>query len=247
MAGSRSALPYQCPLVVLRNGVDVREEFRQRIRSQLLPTYLEDYGRTPGAYVDREERITSLDAAWFLRSIDEGIVAVESKARLKLPASRVKAMIFWSGSGGATSIHLEGILSAGAAARLHIEYGWPVESLGFEFPDERGPGRRAFDLGAVGPSKRLVLAGEAKKSKAELDRVIDVMQQCSSLDKHEHAKGHKDQNGHRKMIGLVRCRPSIFWTFGPADDWSVFDVAYVGERRVELRPTGRDRLQHPSA
>ena len=132
------------------------------------------------------------------------------------------------------------------AARLHLEFGWPVAQLGFEYPPGASlPGRRAFDLGALDPEGNLVLAGEAKKSAHELDHVLKVIHDCATRGEHEHAADEKSAtNGHRKWQGLVRCRPRVFFTFGPDQDWSIFHVSYGAEGQVVLRPGTSDLLVH---
>jgi hypothetical protein len=222
---------------------------RARIRDDWLPQYLLDEGYEGGGYLGGEEHLEEIDAQWFLRAIDEQIVTLLPKARLSLPASSVLAMIFWEHSRTTSprpvSLHREGILSAGMAARLNLEYGWPIAQMGFEYPPERGDGRRAFDLGALDPFGSLALAGEAKKAQHELKRVLSVMQECGSSGPHEHDPEDKARiNGHRKWQGLIRCRPSVFFTFGPGEDWSIFRVLFANDGRLALEPGDRELLRY---
>jgi len=225
------------------------DSFHRRVEKEWLPRYLDDCGYEPGGYSRPQDELADLDAKWFLRAIDEPVVDLLPKARLKLPASSVKAAIFWEHSKAITprpiTLHIEGVLSAGMAARLHVEYGWPIARLGFEYPPgERIPGRRAFDLGALSSEGILVLAGEAKKSARELDHVLKVIQECGAQGEHMHDPEEKGvTNGHRKWQGLVRCRPEIFFTFGPAEDWSIFAASYGPNGEVDLGTAGRDALQ----
>lgn len=227
-----------------------REELARRIHDDWLARYLADYEREPGGYRGGEELISELDAMWFLRAFDEGIVRLLPKARMLLPASRIKAMIFWSGSTKVTprpaSLHREGILSAGMAARLHLEFGWPIASLGFEYPpDQPREGRRAFDLAAVEPSGEIALAGEAKKARHELDHLLQIMESCGQRGAHEHQRTERGvANGHRKWQGLVRCRPSVFFTFGPEEDWSIFSVEYGKDGSLALEPASSEQLRN---
>jgi hypothetical protein len=224
------------------------ELLRARIQAEWLPRYLVDEGYEPGGYLGGEDALAEIDAHWFLRSIDEQIVTLLPKARLSLPASTVLATIFWEDSRATSprpvSLHREGILSAGMAARLHVEYGWPVAQLGFEYPPERGDGRRAFDLGALDQAGKLILAGEAKNTKQELTRVLAVVEECGTKGPHEHGPDEKGRtNGHRKWQGLVRCRPDVFFTFGPGEDWSIFNVMYAADGRLSLEPGERALLR----
>jgi hypothetical protein len=175
----------QATLGIGLRGRDVQQmsEFRRRIREEYLPSYLADCGYQPGGYRGGDEIIPSVEASWFLRALDEGIVQLLPKGRLKLPAGSVNAMIFWEHDAGASprpvSLHIEGVLSAAMAARLQVEFGWPVEALAFEYPPgPRTPGRRAFDLGAL-ESGELVLAGEAKTRRAEMDHVLQAIDRCN--------------------------------------------------------------------
>jgi hypothetical protein len=225
-----------------------KEELLARLEEEWLPPYLADYGYAPGGYVPPRGEISKDDARWFLAGMDQGVVELLPKARLKLPASPVKAMIFWSGSTKVSprpvTVHLEGILSAGMAARLHLEHGWSVDQLGFEYPP-RKPGRRAFDLAALAPDGSVRLVGEAKKSVKELDHVLTVIAECSVLGHHVHGSDERGvTNGHRKWEGLNACRPDVFFTFGPNDDLSVFDVTHGKDGTLRLQPGSRDLLTY---
>lgn len=247
----RGDAPAEDPIKLLA-GPDDEETlatFRRRIRDEFLPQYLVDYGYEPGGYKASDQAVTPADAKWFLRALDEGVVTLLPKARLKLPASSVKAMIFWEHSRAVSprpvGLHLEGVLSAGMAARLHFQYGWPIEQLGFEYPTRPGPGRRAFDLGALDGGGDLILAGEAKNERGELDHVLEVMQRCAEAGDHTHPKRHADQNGHNKWMGLMRCRPRVFFTYGPGEDWSVFEIAHGPDGRMSFREGPRELLRSP--
>ena len=157
-------------------------------------------------------------------------------------------MIFWEHSKRISprpvGLHLEGILSAAMATRLHFEYGWPAEQLGFEYPPgARIPGRRAFDLAALNLSDDLALAGEAKNSRDDLDYLFDVMHRCSQMGEHQHPRGDPSQNGHNKWMGLLRCRPRIFFTYGPGEDWDIFEMTYGAEGTLSFIKSSRDLLR----
>jgi hypothetical protein len=224
------------------------EELQQRILNEWLPPYLVDCGYEPGGFSPPRTAISEDDARWFLAAIDQGVVELLPKARLLLPGSPIKAMIFWEGSTQRSprpvTVHMEGVLSAGMAARLHLEFGWPVANLGFEYPPRR-PGRRAFDIAALGLDGSVQLAGEAKKSPRELDHVLSVISECGSAGAHEHSPTESGvKNGHRKWEGLVSCRPKVFFTFGPDEDWSVYSVTYLEEGELHLEPGSRDLLRY---
>ena len=227
------------------------EELSARIQDEWLPNYLRDCGYEPGGYVPPAKPVGEEDALWFLRAIDNGVVELLPKARLRLPASPLNAMIFWEHSASQSprrvTIHLEGILSAGMAARLHLDFGWPVPQLGFEYPPgEHAPGRRAFDLGGLSSDGSLRIAGEAKKSANELNHVLAVMARCASAGPHQHEPDEKGiTNGHRKWQGLVRCQPAAFFTFGPDHDWSIFAASYPEDGVVVLEPASEDLLKFP--
>lgn len=228
---------------------DALASFRRRIREELLPQYLTDCGYESGGYKANDEAVTPSDAEWFLRALDERIATLLPKARLKLPASTVRAMIFWEHSASVTprpvGLHLEGVLSAGMAARLHLKYGWPIEQLGFEYPTRPGPGRRAFDLGVLDGAGDLALAGEAKNKRGDLDHLFKVIQRCAEAEKHEHPRHHADLNGHNKWVGLLLCRPRVFFTYGPGEDWSVFEVNYGADGGLAFDEGSRELLRAP--
>jgi hypothetical protein len=223
------------------------ELFRSRIRDEWLPPYLADYGYEPGGYFGDVGNLTEIDALWFMRAIDEGVVTLLPKARLLLPASPIKATIFWEHSKAVSprpiSLHREGILSTGMAARLHFEFGWPVPQLGFEYPFERGDGRRAFDIGALTDDGKLLLAGEAKNARDELAHLLAVMNDCGMRGAHAHEPPEKNRtNGHRKWLGLIRCQPEVFFTFGPGEDWSTFRVSYDAGVRSTMTDGDKELL-----
>ena len=70
------------------------EAFHQRVQDEWLPQYLRDCGYEPGGYSPPSDEIAEADAQWFIRAMDDQVVELLPKARLKLPASSIKAMIF---------------------------------------------------------------------------------------------------------------------------------------------------------
>ena len=222
---------------------DYRGELRSRV-NQLLPDYHEAYGGKPRDFIDRIDDLSAEDARWTLRALDEGIVEILPKTRLRLPQSPIKTTLVWRNAGN-VSFFIEGALSAGAAARLHFEFGWPVDTLGFESPWK--PYRRAFDLFAVHEGSMEYLAGEAKTANESVTRVVEEMQACGRLGVHEHPTPTSPIviNAHRKWGGLLRSKAPVFFAFGPGEDWQSFLVAYDEGVPVRFRPVTLDALVFP--
>jgi hypothetical protein len=229
-----------------------QKELSRRLIHEFLPAFLSgysEYGYDPeGEYAGGDELISEADAEWFLRSLDEGIVRVLPKARLNLPACSLNAEIFWTRP-PPVRMHVESVLSASMAAHLVLEYGWPIDQLGFEFPPgpRSIPGRRAFDLVALDPDGQVVIAGEGKVKSRDLEKLITGMHTCATLGAHDHPKRSADWNAHNKLVGLRRCSPSIFLVYGPNEDWTVFRVRALEGEELLLEEGELELLRFPGS
>jgi hypothetical protein len=91
--------------------------------------------------------VSSRDAQDFLRAIDHKVVTVESGGRFRVPQSKSHEVIFWEHSTLVSprpkTLRLESIITIAAVARLHLDFGWPIESLGMQSEDW------AFDFTAL--------------------------------------------------------------------------------------------------
>jgi hypothetical protein len=81
--------------------------------------------------------------------------------------------------------------------------------------------------GDGGYSRELVV-GEVKKSERELCSMLDYMtgtyrEYAGNVPE---AVSAKHTNAHRKCLGLLRLRPSIFWAVGPNRTGAVYTVRY---------------------
>lgn len=225
--------------------MDVQQEFWRRLRSEWLPAYCNDPGRCyalDGFRADAKQ-VTNIDARDFLRALDHNVVSVDSGGRFRMPQSKTHEVLFWEHSTLISprpiTLWLEPIITIAAVARLHLDFGWPVEVLGMQSQDS------AFDLMAFEPDdlKNEHIAGEVKDRATQLDRLLARMNQCCTEGYSECSAPKTRKNAHRKVVGLKRCRAPIFWAIGPGGDSRVFDVKYDDSGVIKLSKASEERLR----
>lgn len=159
------------------------------------------------------------------------------------PRSRATEVIFWEGAKAVTprpiTLWLEPVITIAAMARLHLDYGWPLECLGTQSEKWK------FDVMVFKSQdvKNEYVAGEVKKSSKELDELIINMQlSCAegTLDYSTASRARK--NAHNKWLGLQRCRAPLFWALGPGGDSRLYEVFYSSTGIISLSRTDDTRL-----
>lgn len=225
--------------------MDAQQEFWHRLREEWLPAYCNDPKRryaTEG-FDAGSKTVSEQDARDFLRAIDQKVVSVDSGGRFRMPQSKTHEVIFWEHSALISprpiTLWLEPVITIAAVARLHLDYGWPVDCLGMQSADS------AFDVMAFKPDdlKNEHIAGEVKDSAKQLDRLLAHMNQCCAEGDSECSASKTRKNAHRKMAGLKRCRAPIFWAIGPGGDSRVFEVSYRDDGRIGLTRTAEESLR----
>jgi len=223
----------------------IQAEFSRRLIEDWLPTYCNDPKRNYSidGYKPLSNTVTPLDARDFMRALDNAIVIDLGGGRFRMPQSRATEVIFWEGAKAATprpiTLWLEPVITIAAMARLHLDYGWPLDCLGTQSE------KWEFDVIAFKSHdlKNEYIAGEVKKSSKELDELLINMQlSCDegSLDYSSASKARK--NAHNKWLGLQRCRAPLFWALGPGGDSRLFDVSYSSEGNIALSRAADTRL-----
>lgn len=208
---------------------DVLKVFRERMADEWLPAFCgprAGRGYAPeGFRWDTVDRVGAFDAGWFMTAIDLGLVA-EHAGFFMAPRSGAKEQIFSTGSEidgqKPFTLWLEPVITIGALARLHIDHGWPGELLGCQ------PGQWALDLVAYGPDGRYRIGVEVKKTAREIERLLGFMRDLSLDPELPVPSDRAALNAYRKVVGIRRHAPPIFWALGPGGKGEVFRVAWCG-------------------
>jgi hypothetical protein len=120
--------------------------------------------------------------------------------------------------------------------------GWPKELIGTQSQ------KWEFDVTAYRASDSIneYIACEVKKTVAEQDQLVELMQRFSTVP-HASAtlKSSKEANAFRKLKGLHARRASIFWALGPNDINQVFRMTYPDEGTVIFESESDHALTYP--
>jgi len=205
---------------------DVMTLFTSRLYAEWLPNFCNAPHRNYSVDSFKEKSISSLsefDAHWFLKAIDAGLVT-ETEGFFTAPLSKAKEQIFWQGIKSKKprpiTLWVEPIITIGALARLNIEFGWPIEKLGMQSKTW------AFDLvgyGSTSDDEQMVC--EVKKDSKEIDALLKFMNFHSPKDPmRQEPINSKERNAYRKVQGVRRTWPALFWALGPNGKGKVFSI-----------------------
>src|SRR5262249_43491150 len=156
------------------------------------------------------------EANGFLRALTTGIIEVDQVGRCSLPtlhrATRkpTEPCLFAVKPGTVYLTWREYITQVGALARLVLDYGWPSDLVAL------APRNWEFDVGCFNrrdSMARMLIAGETKKSKAELDRLLGALLKISYAQLTLGQLGRSDAD--KKYSGLVKEQPLYFWAVAP--------------------------------
>ena len=110
--------------------VAVQKEFWHRV-DEWLPQFCAARGYAPAGFRRNAKAVSDIDADDFLRAIDSGIVTVDDANNFHAPMSKASEHIFWEHprktTPGPITLWIEPIITIATAARLHFDYGWPIE------------------------------------------------------------------------------------------------------------------------
>lgn len=199
--------------------------FRQQLYDIWLPNFCNAPERGYGVdgFKDSSiDKLTEHDAYWFLRAIELEIVT-EELGFFTAPLSKAKEQIFWQGLKSKVprpvTLWIEPVITIGALAILHQQYGWPINRLGAQSITW------AFDMVGYGKNREdEVLACEVKKTVSEIDTLIKLMQLYSNQCDLDVVPAGKERNAFKKVIGIRRAWPPVFWALGPNNYSLVYKV-----------------------
>ena len=227
------------------------QAFKDRIVGDLLPTFCDDPSRRWGCGGFKEDwkNITEKDAADFLLSLDAGLIEHQGGGFYKAPKSLgAGEQFFWSGKKSVSprpiTLWVEPIITVAVLSRLHFKWGWPRELIGTQSR------KWQFDVTAYRASdpNNEYEACEVKKTVAELDQLVELMQRFSrDRDAGDTLKSSKEINAFRKLKGLQERHASIFWAVGPNGASKVFRMTYTDGGAVIFKSASDDALTYSGA
>ena len=147
--------------------------------------------------------------------------------RYRCARSNAQEQIFWEGRKATQprplTLWMEPVITIATMARLKFDFGWPAEVLGMQSKDW------AFDFAvyrsATDTNERI--AGEIKKSKAEIDELVLQLRAYGQTGASAPLSAQsKHINSFKKWTALLRCRAPLFWTVGPGDYTRAFEIQY---------------------
>lgn len=224
--------------------------FTDRLYNEWLPAFCEAKHRNYSTAGFKEESIKKLseyDAHWFLMAVDLSIVS-ESDGFFMAPKSKAKEQIFWTGEKKKIPLLItlwaEPIITIGALARLNQEFGWPIDCLGAQSKTW------AFDLVCYeknSEEERIVC--EVKKDKKEIEHLVIFMKRhCANPPQSEEPANSRERNAYRKVQGVRRTWPKVFWALGPEGKGHVFYVERDGlSQSFSLNPASEEALKFAKA
>lgn len=217
--------------------------FRQQMYEVWLPSFCNAPDRNYGVEGFKDssaDKLKEHDAYWFLQAVELGIVS-EELGFFTAPRSKAKEQIFWQGLRRKVprpvTLWIEPIITIGALAMLHQKYGWPINSLGAQ------SATWAFDL--VGYGKNMedeLLVCEVKKTVSEIDTLLKLMKQYANQHDLDAILAGKERNAFKKVSGIRRTWPPIFWALGPNEYSLVFKVVRTTGDNFVLEETDSSAL-----
>ena len=209
---------------------DSLSTFRERLYSDWLPVFCNAPHRRYSIDGFKDKSILKLsefDAYWFLETVDSDLIT-ELNGFFVAPQSRAKEQIFWEGSKNKEprpiTLWIEPIITIGALGRLNKEFGWPIEKLGMQSRTW------AFDLVCYDNNSHENLVCEVKKDSKEVIALLDFMKlHCPNDSLEQEPTNPKERNAYRKVAGIRKSWPQVFWALGPQGKDEVFLIRRDGD------------------
>jgi hypothetical protein len=223
------------------------DQFYERLRTEWLPRFClpPKRGLERSEFREGSNRVSELDAADFLRAIDSGVVVEKSGGTFWSERSYVQEQLVWQGlkriSPRPLTLWLEPVITIATLARLHLDYGWPATQLGMQSRDW------AFDFAVyeARPRDAILIAGEVKKTKREVERLMEDVSTYAGSGATEPASKHpRHVNSYKKWNALRNARVPLIWAVGPNGYSTLRKISYEG-RRAQLTPVPLDALDGP--
>jgi hypothetical protein len=223
--------------------------FNRRLHDEWLPDYCRDPKReySVEGYKPASNLVTEEHARDFISAMDTSGFNTDSGAgRFRTPRSKANEVLFWEGlklvSPRPITLWMEPVITFAAVGRLHLDHGWPIETIGMQSRDW------AFDFTTFLPHdhEHEYIADELKKTVREMERLIEDMQACCVADRAEPMPTNREQrNAFRKWQGLKHSQARLFWLVGPGTVNHVFRVAHADTGAVNLQEVGVSQLAYP--
>ncbi len=190
---------------------EARREFMRRLQDEWLREYCRDSERnySPEGFRKVDDGLTETDAADFLRALNCGVAWFGDRQRLRMSQGGTSETLFWEGGKKRQprpiSLWLESVITVAVGARLHLDYGWPIESLGMQSADS------AFDVMAFKAPDFVneYIAVEVKKTSREVDQLLQNLTKCCAGEHDPSCVDGKRRNAHRKWVAFHARQPSI--------------------------------------
>lgn len=219
------------------------ESFERRLRSEWLPDFCNDPKRnfSTEGFVEASLRLADFDATNFIRALDSGIVTDSGGGRYRCHRSNAFEQIFWEGRKAKfprpLTLWLEPIITIGTMARLHLDYGWPIETLCMQSKSW------AFDFAVFKDSRGSeFIAGEVKKTAKELHALMVHMIEFGQLGSESCDGGGPKKNAFKKWQALQLCKAPYFWAVGPDNHTRIYSVVYHDGNKAEFTQVGLESL-----
>ncbi|QNL18855.1 hypothetical protein HXX25_05540 [Hyphobacterium sp. CCMP332] len=219
--------------------------FRKLVHDELVPYYCTNprLKCEPCGFDEGRKTVDPVDVEYFLRAWDLGLLIPVGEGRYVSTRGSVSEPLFWEGPKAESPrrfwFWLEPIITFGGMARLHHDFDWPPELIGNQSPDW------AFDIVAYpNPSGAERIAGEVKKTKGEVDQLIELMARFCANPKDIALSGDKGRNAFKKVEGLRARKAPIFWALGPSGYSRPFSVNYLPSGVIELEEADQSILKN---
>lgn len=219
------------------------EDFERVVFDELVPEFCADEKRqcNPSSFKKESVKVHETDARDFVRAWKGGLLSHQGRGLYRASRNAASEQFFWTGAKQPTprsfTLWIEPVITVGALARLHWDYGWPKELIGTQSVDW------AFDLVTFQPGAgNEHIAGEVKKSVMEIERLLLFMRQFGQNPDLEVPAAGPARNAYMKVAALRARHAPLFWAVGPAGLSKVFRVHYGSLDTVELIPTDEREL-----
>tara|TARA_R110000868_G_scaffold411715_1_gene707939 strand:- start:8956 stop:9657 length:702 start_codon:yes stop_codon:yes gene_type:complete len=223
------------------------ERFDALVREELVPYYCTNprMNCEPAGFDATRKLVDETDVEYFLRAWERGLLIPKGEGQYSTARGSASEALFWEGRKSETPrrfwLWLEPIITFGGLARLHLDFGWPTENIGAQSPDS------AFDIVAYSNSSSDErIAGEVKKTKREVDRLLELMAEYCSDPSAVALVGERGRNAFKKVEGLRARKAPIFWALGPAGYSRAFSVSYQEGGSIGLEEVDSSILMWPS-
>lgn len=205
-----------------------------------------------GGFQDTSAKISMRDKDDFVRAMKARLVHSVRPGQYRAPQSCASEQFFWSGrksiSPRRITLWVEPIITVATLARLHFELEWPAEYLGTQSPNW------GFDLcayeeplaDAEASTSAMVIAGEIKKSRDEIEDLIDLMTRFGAGERLAAPPTSRERNAYRKVDELRRLRARYFWAVGPDRMSHAFAVRHGPSDEIQLDLVPEEQLRFPA-